>query len=367
MSTTPFLANAAVNPTPPSDRPEKEQVAAFESLSKQIDKNRQWNATDVRKLATKIFPDRKVRKEFFAYDAKRSRARVEETTPQLTLEQCMERIKSTNFAQSGPRAEWYWMMEMIFKKFHPIGYATHGGHTTGYGIDPGPVYLLPHGFNPGTQIGQRLHHSLLGINLDLTVGLFDTDPGTPIRMITTGSDHVFLPSETGFVFAQIGSLRVFNGSNGWPKPGQPVSQIYMRDSPWEETKFGVVVRIDHNGNPGAVYVIYNFWEHGKNIEANDHFRPPVRNHKNQVLPHVGRLHPDCNPGENFTVAKIANNIAELVPNSETASSLLLFSREFDFKVVSKEECHIGPAKQIDHNGKSYLLRDGIKGPQTRWG
>ncbi|KAE9569792.1 hypothetical protein CGMCC3_g14061 [Colletotrichum fructicola] len=186
-------------------------------------------------------------------------------------------------------------------------------------------------------------------------------------MINTGSDHVFTPPETGFVFAQIGSLRVFNGTNGWPKKGEPFNDAYMRESPWEETKFGVVVRIDNDGNPGAVYVIYNFWAHGKNIEANDHFRPPVRNHKNQVLPHVGQLHPKCNPGENFTVAKIANNIADLIPNSESQSSLLVFSREFDFKVVSKEECHIGPAKQIDHNGKSYLLRDSIKGPQTRWG
>ncbi|KAI8288272.1 hypothetical protein K4K60_011321 [Colletotrichum sp. SAR11_57] len=140
-------------------------------------------------------------------------------------------------------------------------------------------------------------------------------------MINTGSDHVFTPPETGFVFAQIGSLRVFNGTNGWPKKGEPFNDAYMRESPWEET------------NP----------------------------------PHVGQLHPKCNPGENFTVAKIANNIADLIPNSESQSSLLVFSREFDFKVVSKEECHIGPAKQIDHNGKSYLLRDSIKGPQTRWG
>ncbi|KAK2755816.1 hypothetical protein CKAH01_17268 [Colletotrichum kahawae] len=346
---------------------EKGLQFAFESLSKDIDKNTQWNATDVRKIATKRFPDRKVRKEFFEYDARRSRATVEKTTPQLTPKQCMTQIKNTNFAQSGPRAQWYWMMEMVFKKFHPIGYATHGGHTTGYGIDPGPVYLLPHGFNPRTQIGQRLHHSLLGINFDISFGIYDTDPGIPIKMITTGSDHVFMPSENGFVFAQIGSLRVFNGSEGWPKCGEKVSQIYMHDSPWEETKFGVVVRIDNNGNPGAVYVIYNFWVHGKNIEANDHFRPRVRNHKNQVLPHVGQLHPKCNSGENFTVAKIVNNIAELVPSSESDSSLLILSREFNFNVLSKEECHICPAKQTDHNGKSYIMRDGIKGPQTRWG
>ncbi|KAJ0285257.1 hypothetical protein Brms1b_008963 [Colletotrichum noveboracense] len=346
----------------------EELLSAFESLSTEVDNNTQWNATDVRKLTTEKFPDRNVRMEFFAYDGRRAQERVEKIiNPQLTPRQCMMQIKNTDFTQSGPRAQWYWMMEMMFKKFHPIGFATHGGHTTGYGIDPGPVYLLPHGFNPNNHTGQRLHHSLLGINLDIGLEICDTDPGIPIKMINTGSDHVFTPPETGFVFAQIGSLRVFNGTNGWPKKGEPFNDAYMRESPWEETRFGVVVRIDNDGNPGAVYVIYNFWAHGKNIEANDHFRPPVRNHKNQVLPHVGQLHPKCNPGENFTVAKIANNIADLIPNSESESSLLVFSREFDFKVVSKEECHIGPAKQIDHNGKSYLLRDSIKGSQTRWG
>ncbi|KAF4888299.1 hypothetical protein CGCFRS4_v009908 [Colletotrichum fructicola] len=302
----------------------EELLSAFESLSTEVDNNTQWNATDVRKLATETFPDRNVRMEFFAYDGRRA--------------QCMMQIKNTNFTQSGPRAQWYWIMEMMFKKFHPIGFATHGGHAI-------PLAMA------------SILVRLLGINLDIGLEICDTDPGIPIKMINTGSDHVFTPPETGFVFAQIGSLRVFNGTNGWPKKGEPFNDAYMRESPWEETKFGVVVRIDNDGNPGAVYVIYNFWAHGKNIEANDHFRPPVRNHKNQVLPHVGQLHPKCNPGENFTVAKIANNIADLIPNSESQSSLLVFSREFDFKVVSKEECHIGPAKQIDHNGASQESQD----------
>ncbi|KAI8240682.1 hypothetical protein K4K57_007272 [Colletotrichum sp. SAR 10_99] len=358
-------SNLAMNPTPPPDRIDERKRSAFESFSAEIDKNTQWNATDVLEIATKRFPNQNVLMEFLAYEARRAQERVEKTLPKLTLRECMGQIEKTNFAHSNSRAEWHWIMEMVFKKFHPIGFATHGGYTTGYGIDPGPAYLLPHGFNPNNHVGHRLHHSLLGINLDLNIGIYDTDPGIPVNTIVTGSDHIFNPADTGFVFAQIGSLRVFNGPKGWPKQGQPVDDAYMRDGPWEETKFGVVVRIDRDGKPGAVYAIYNFWEHGKDHEGRDHSRLRVRDHKNKLLRNVGQPHPKCDWTENFTVAKIANNISELVPATET--SLLHRSRKFKFDVQTMRECHICPAKQVGFNGESYLMRDSIKGPKTRWG
>ncbi|KAI8188120.1 hypothetical protein K4K51_007462 [Colletotrichum sp. SAR 10_75] len=295
-------------------------------------------------------------REFFTWRMARERETLSSIFPQLTATQCLEKIELTNFVDDGARADWHWMMESIFKQFHIIGFATHGGHTTGYGIEPGPAYLLPHDYEPTTHgRGSRLHHSILGININVSGDPREMDTNSFENMQAPGPSEVSQDMPNGFVFAQLGALWAYDGDKEWAETLEMTPEDRNRahkEGPWRQTGFGVVVRIKADGTTGEVFVIYNFWAHGQSQEPDDFHRISVKDSHGNIHPHIGRPHSECDPDDNFIGAMIADNMAQLVYASETTG--------FDFNVLSKDESHICPVRKVELKGKQYLTREYIK-------
>lgn len=101
----------------------------------------------------------------------------------------------------------------------------------------------------------------------------------------------------------------------------------VRAHAWLETDFVVVVQISRFGQPGSVWVIYNFHEDtGDQYAPNDQMRHIRTEDSNgRRLPHIGRLHESC--CHQFTVAKIANSVAELKYPRESFTFNVKFTTE----------------------------------------
>lgn len=165
------------------------------------------------------------------------------------------------------------LISVLNPPFRLIGEADFGGIFTGYGLDPGTIYLWPN-FELETD-PQLVSRNILAINTNIKVeGTFierhgdalpaaiqvspqkrrredDSSGGESIR--STDSDDADLPG--GFLFVQIGSLIAYTGD--WAKT-QALGRGDIVAGSWTATEYGVVLQIDSRGRPGSVWVIYNF-------------------------------------------------------------------------------------------------------------
>lgn len=111
-------------------------------------------------------------------------------------------------------------------------------------------------------------------------------------------------SETGFVFAQLGALYVYD----WKSACSAEGSFFNHRKFWEETGYGVVLRLDKRGAPNGVYVIWNFFDQvfgtGEryHVKTSDGF---------STLNGIGQLHEYCGEEERFTLAKIAPDFSVL--------------------------------------------------------
>ncbi|KAH0435069.1 hypothetical protein CcaCcLH18_04967 [Colletotrichum camelliae] len=343
----------------------------FQAFARLIRQNRQWSTMEIMERVEARWEDEETQDRFLDWRKEQCMQKFQRTVPRLSSRLCLLKIKDTDFFNAARRAEWRWIMEMVFNSFVIIGQATYGGVTTAYGIDPSTSYLLPHDFKPEQHRGgYLLHHSILGIDLRRASSPTNASPGIPSSMRIAPDFDVGRFESDRFIFAQIGSLWAFREPSD-----QPVSKVhkkaYTESGPWDPTGFGVVVQInEQTGMPGGVFVIYNFSARGKDADMKDFFRPPVRDEQGNILPHIGRLHPRCDPARNFTIAQIAKSISGFIPSSDTKD----FSQKaFKFmpaglpksKPISMlRECVLSPIREVNVNSRYKLIHHVVRnGPR----
>ncbi|KAF5619807.1 hypothetical protein F25303_12703 [Fusarium sp. NRRL 25303] len=160
----------------------------------------------------------------------------------------------------------------------PLGQSDFGGVFTGYRIKVARDFLWPSVNSESPTITST---ATLAILLDSSCSISQPTGAATFpfsaaqktvekigeRMADRTSLREFKESDIDkpnhFVFAQLGSLIAFSKQcdprDGWVK----MNSVYdnrKEDDPWAQTNFGVVVRLDKKGNPGAVYVILNHFE-----------------------------------------------------------------------------------------------------------
>ncbi|KAJ4269508.1 hypothetical protein NW762_001169 [Fusarium torreyae] len=109
-------------------------------------------------------------------------------------------------------------------------------------------------------------------------------------------------SPNQFVFAQLGALFVFGGD--WEQARQS-GRDAINEGPWLQNGYCIVVRINEEGEPGAVYAVYNHAEEEDCAQVSDDFHDPEL-----ICDHVpGFLHPKCN--RFALVLKIADSLDDL--------------------------------------------------------
>ncbi|WKT49238.1 hypothetical protein QSH57_014168 [Fusarium oxysporum f. sp. vasinfectum] len=213
----------------------------------------------------------------------------------------------------------------------PIGHAKFGGVESYNAFRPAHNFLKPDRNESGP--------SVLGTSiLAMTVKFTKPQKPAPRTRASTGSGEQADPVEVArnevdpnhFVFAQLGLLYVYGGDYEYAK-GWGID--VLKQGPWWRNDLVVVVRLDHKGNHGAVYVLYH---PNSSIEVEDHsdgeeLAPEAKDH----VP--GRLHPRCNEG--FLLAKIADNLKELGE----------FNKEFRFLPITKTASMIHGAQLLEDN------------------
>ncbi|KAM0556082.1 hypothetical protein ACHAPJ_006070 [Fusarium lateritium] len=229
----------------------------------------------------------------------------------------LDTIAKTNFLDNARAGKFHWTMEMGKVPFITLGQATFEGVLTCYGLQIGIDYLWPNldSDEPGVT-----KNNILAINLTVEVPVnhaTSTSKFNPVSSLShieeskkflgepVRDHHVFSPDH--FVFVQLGALCVFAGE--WAEAVKEGGLNVINKGPWGHNNFGVVLRIDARGNPGAVYVIYNFYECDPDLrtdsDENDSYQNPGRERRTESLD-MRLVAPGCK--ERFAVAKIANSL-----------------------------------------------------------
>ncbi|KAF6783891.1 hypothetical protein CSOJ01_15831 [Colletotrichum sojae] len=184
--------------------------------------------------------------------------------PPLTAEDFWSTLQNTSFVDRGSLAKWNGMMELGHQPFVRIGVSSYGGIHTAYGSKPGRVFLVPNRDNPRDPASECVtDRGILGLNERVWMPEYGPGPHTEnqhgdpvedgrVRPYETGDED----SDTGFVFAQLGRLYVYDWKGACEGVGD---NIYNYKGLWEATGYGVVLRLDKHGVPGGVYVIWDFF------------------------------------------------------------------------------------------------------------
>ncbi|KAF9872090.1 hypothetical protein CkaCkLH20_10427 [Colletotrichum karsti] len=291
------------------------------------------------RLIMREFPDPKERTEFNNFTASWY-GRTALLKPEIdSVDDFLTKLRSMNYADPAARAHWLWTMQMGSAPFVRLGESKHGSFFTGYGMRRAPGFLEPGFYNPEThdlQTGGNLqsnnvlkviHGSLLGIDKN-------TENAAP--------QHGTLPQQgisEPFVFAQLGNLYAYNGEIEWNDMRHRQYNEVLSGGTWDQTRFGVVLRLTSMGTSLGVYVIYNCWEHDPNTGEDTLIRP-----EDMDKDFVGRVHRRCGNSQRFTVAKIAENLSDLEDPHRT----------FDFRIISTKVPILVNALQADHRGANLV-------------
>ncbi|KAG7431504.1 hypothetical protein Forpi1262_v008046 [Fusarium oxysporum f. sp. raphani] len=226
----------------------------------------------------------------------------------------------------------------------PIGHAKFGGVESYYAFRPAHNFLKPDRNESGPSV---LGTSILAMAVKFTnprtqsiasasSGTFDSSSSgskassifsrpekpAPRTRASTGSgeqaDHVELARNevdlNHFVFAQLGLLYVYGGDYEYAK-GWGID--VLKQGPWWRNDLVVVVRLDHKGNHGAVYVLYH---PNSSIEVEDHsdgeeLAPEAKDHIADNLKELGKFNKEF---RFLPITKTASKIhcAQLFENSK---------------------------------------------------
>ncbi|KAK3376370.1 hypothetical protein B0T24DRAFT_618540 [Lasiosphaeria ovina] len=224
----------------------------------------------------------------------------------------VDTLRRTNFRNTQSRAEWLAMMEIRNHEFFLLGEAKFDGIFTCFGLIPGAFYLTPNmGADDYTE--GTIYRSILGINTNVPIEFTPPEDGGGSsskrrrQERSSGEDSVRSTDSGdvdyghGFIFAQLGPLYAFTGPCDWEEARKTMTyDDTIKMGHWTATGFGVVAEIGKNGHPGAIWLIYNFYQDDDTDDA------PVTK---QQLPEIGRLVKGCTT--TFTVAKIAESLGQL--------------------------------------------------------
>ncbi|KAJ4269509.1 hypothetical protein NW762_001170 [Fusarium torreyae] len=295
------------------------------------------------KLMSDAWPDPKDRDGFVDWLLERARIGSERLDYQIQPRELLDTIAKINFLSNTQAGKFHWTMEMCNVPFIILGQATFDSVSTCYGLQIGTEYLWP---NLSSDEPDVTKNNILAINLAVEVPVNNatsTSKPNPVSSLLhieenkkflgepVRDHHIFSPEH--FVFVQLGALCVFTGD--WTEALKEGGLNPINKGPWEHNNFGVALRIDARGNPGAVYVIYNFYECDPDLRAdpdeNDSDQYPGRERRANSLD-TRLVAPGCK--ERFAVAKIANSLYELGD----------IEKRFEFEVVASGERQIVRAK-----------------------
>ncbi|KAF4947977.1 hypothetical protein FGADI_9972 [Fusarium gaditjirri] len=316
-----------------------------------------WNALDL--LLQKRWPRKKDREDYYAWSREWNGRFMLRMSYKWSPQEFIDKVLVTNFLEAEGSVNLWWAMDTYNLSSIPIGHAKFGGVESYYAFKPGHRFLKPDRNESGPSV---LGTSILAMTVQFTKpralsiagnssGSYGSSssgskassvlsqPAKPASRTraSTGSGQQADPVEVArsevdpnhFVFAQLGLLYVYGGDYEYAK-GWGIDPL--EQGPWWRNDLVVVVRLDHKGNHGAVYVLYH---PNSSIEVDDdsdgeELAPEAKYH----VP--GRLHPRCNDG--FLLAKIANNLKELGH----------FNKEFHFLPITKTASTIHRAQLFEN-------------------
>ncbi|TVY63054.1 hypothetical protein Focb16_v015136 [Fusarium oxysporum f. sp. cubense] len=259
----------------------------------------EWNALDL--LLQKRWPRKKDREDYYAWSREWNGRFMLRMSYKWSPQEFIDKVLATNFFEAEGSVDLWWAMDTYNLSSIPIGHAKFGGVESYYAFRPAHNFLKLDRNESGPSV---LGTSILAMTVKFTkppalkLGLFSQD----------------LKSQHPVLVLQLAPEN---------------RQILLR---WRNDLV-VVVRLDHKGNHGAVYVLYH---PNSSIEVEDHsdgeeLAPEAKDH----VP--GRLHPRCNEG--FLLAKIADNFKELGK----------FNKEFRFLPITKTASKIHCAQLFGNN------------------
>ncbi|KAK3336765.1 hypothetical protein B0T19DRAFT_396476 [Cercophora scortea] len=312
------------------------------------------------------FPEPKLQEQYHAWSDKWFGRHAARQAYRISPAEFFRKIASTTFTNTKSRDSWHWMMKTCNTPFCFLGQSDFGGVPGSYGLEPSSDYLRPNLETAETK--SLVHHSILSVNASTHVDDdVETTPKPGIRhssdknksaQPSPGEDSISLggssssadsgrrgsweswrwdmadaatpcsessegygigDDENGFLFAQLGRLHVSAGQRDGA----------MSEGPWVPTNYGVVVEINKQGKPGAVYILLNL-HNGRSFI-------PLFDGQGRRHSHIGRLTKDSS--KTFTLAKIANTPQEFAQASmdfETKGTV----KRLNFEVISDSECRI---------------------------
>ncbi|CAK7566895.1 MAG: hypothetical protein SEPTF4163_004849 [Sporothrix epigloea] len=308
------------------------------------------------------FPFPNIEKAFWHFIKKWSGRHLRRRRIVITPKDFYERLRTTdckNATSLGGTSVWMHteaISDLLF------GQSNFGGSLMHYALDTGPQYLLPdtpYGKMIDPKSPDILQNTVLAIDIDVekiarrsilaqqpTLGLprdakrsrrenRSSGEESTVSVRSTNSDDFIIREP--FVFFQIGALCCCTDKEWMRRDTEYADRPY--DPDFQETGYGVVVRLDNNGYPtGAVYIVYKYQEEATPAVSDDPSKPAFwkerewRDSQNNELPHIRRLYPGCD--QKFFLAKIADNLADLKEDGH-----------FDIQVISEERKTVVLAKR----------------------
>ncbi|KAL7954421.1 hypothetical protein V8C34DRAFT_317321 [Trichoderma compactum] len=236
------------------------------------------------KILKEIFPDKE---EYSAY----LRHGLKDTLPHL-----VNPLDSINFTNPTEYEELLPGLTWVYCPWIPLGYE----NTTLYRLLPSIHNLAPQNSNYPTTDHEVLDPAFLGVNFTIQ----PSQPSLPLNRRALNlseestksaeSDDIEAP---GFVFHELGVLQFLECYTADEMPITLEEGDY-REGEWEPTGFCVVARLSITGHIDGVYVMYNMqprfegWGDREQVTHGEWGIPP------------------SSPGEQFSCARIGNNMRD---------------------------------------------------------
>ncbi|CAK7566903.1 MAG: hypothetical protein SEPTF4163_004857 [Sporothrix epigloea] len=296
------------------------------------------------------FPD--IKKAFWHFIEKWDGRLLRRMRIVITPKDFYERLRNTdckNAASLGGTSLWMHTKAIPDLLF---GQSNFGGSLMHYALATGPQYLFPdtpYGKMINPTNPDILEDTVLAIDIDVDdcrLSALDNNKHRrehynsgdySTASVRSANSDDFLDRKP-FVFFQIGALCCCTAEEWMRRDTEYADDSY--DPEFQETGYGVVVRLDNNGFPtGAVYIVYKYQEEATPAVSDDPSKPAFwkerewRDPQNNELPHIRRLYPGCD--QRFFLAKIADNLADLKEDGH-----------FDIQVISEERKTVVQAKMM---------------------
>ena len=333
---------------------------------KRLGEHYPYNRANFYKRLAEKFPIPNVNEAYWRF-AKKWHGRVRRRMRiAITPQEFYERLRNTDCKNRKSLCDTTLWMHFRAVPDLLFGQSSFGGTVMHYALETGPRYMYPDWPDSNiidpTSPDVTLMDTVMAIDIDVDnarplapmsqqiVGPLrdlkrrrseNTGSGENSSISTRSADLDDFLNRQPFVFFQIGALHCCTAEEWMRRDSGYANQSYEPE--FEETEYGVVVRLDSDGFPtGAVYIIYSYQKEAPPVVSDDPSEPAFHQEKEwqdsegNELPHIRRLYPGCEP--KFFLARIADNLADLKEDSQ-----------FDIQVVSEDRKKIVLAKRVGEN------------------